>query len=382
LSQGDDPPIPDSLTETVAVQPIAELPIDWVKRLPGSNLLLEGKSYGRLLKADAQGLAVFFVGEQRASLHAARLDESGEILQQQEVPFPAGWSGGADTIIGIRGIDDGLCWRVCVRDSRLAFTAAWTTRAFEEGAAVVVQKLFFTEDLSAKPERYVLNGANDDILRDNNGDLYRLESPEDAAASLTKLDGATGKELWKLAGFEDPRLVSQETAPTLVGMQLDDGRLAIFSQPDDHLKGTFLTLVDSNGNRTPTNLGVSQGGLLFNAGNSLKYVFEQFGDIFISKISEPTFYSNVKFQRDEYTLLEPEAAAIDPAGAVYVATHSGSRLDPRPTICRTPASGGGECYTLPASAGDQVRLDGLIARENGELYIHSGFDLLHVKYPQ
>ena len=199
---------------------------------------------------------------------------------------------------------------------------------------------------------------------------------------MTKRDGVTGKELWKLAGFEDPRVFAPDTVLSLVGMPMDDGRLAIFSQPNDHLKGAVLTLVDAMGRRAPTNISFDQGGLLFNAGDSVKYVFEQLGDIFVSRASEPTFYTYVKFQRDDYTMLDPEAAAIDPSGAVYVATRSGSRLDPKPTICRTPATGGGECYTLPTHAGDMVRLDGLIARENGELYIHSGFDLLHVSYPQ
>ena len=180
LSQGDGPtgteslPIPESTFEVVAVQPIAELPINWVKRLPGSPQLLEGKSYGRLLKADAQGLAVFFVSEQRESLHVARLDQAGEVLQQQEIPSPEGWAGGADTIIGISGIDDGPCWRVCTREGGMAVTAGWATRMPVESVPWTMQKLFFTEDLSAAPERHVLNGGNDDVLRDSNGDLYML----------------------------------------------------------------------------------------------------------------------------------------------------------------------------------------------------------------
>lgn len=388
LSQGDDPsstedlPIPQSNTETVVVQPLAELPIEWIKRLPGPSTLLDGFS-NRLLKSDARGLAVFYVSEQRRSLHLARLDDVGEVVQQVDIPDPEGWAGGAETMIGFAGID-GPCWQVCAREDGISINAGWVTEQPVPGVDWIMQKLIYSEDLGAPPVRRTLPERDGDLLQDRNGDLYLLASSKEDGASVSKLDRGTGRELWKQGGFEDPRKFADDAELSLVGVPLDDGRLAIFSHPSDHTKGAYLTFFDAEGARTPTNIGLDQGAYLLNGGTHAKYVFEQLGNIFVADLSEPNYYETVQFQRDEYTLLEPEAAAIDPSGNVYVATHNGSRLDPKPTLCRAAASGTGECYTLPSNvrANEKLRFDSFVVRDNGDVYINSGHDLLHVKYPQ
>ena len=87
---------------------------------------------------------------------------------------------------------------------------------------------------------------------------------------------------------------------------------------------------------------------MFNAGGHATYVSNGNGDIAVLHVIEPDYYESVIFQRQNYTLLQPQAAAVDPAGNVYVLTYNGGRMEAQPTLCRAQVPNGGECYTLPA----------------------------------
>lgn len=148
-----------------------------------------------------------------------------------------------------------------------------------------------------------------------------------------------------------------------------------------------VSFLDSaTGKRTRSGLSLQTSGFLFSTGDHVTYVSAGNGDITVFNVIDPNYFESVVFQRQDYTLLEPRAAAIDPAGNVYFLTYSGGRSEAKPTLCRAQVPSGGECYFLPALIGpnsdDKLELNGLVALDNGELFVHSGFDLVHVTYPQ
>lgn len=203
-SDGEEPSMPESESARVDVQPLAELTLDWVKRLPGPATLVNG-SHNRVLRSDKLGPLVFFNSDQRRSVHVARIDSAGEMVQPAlEVPAPDGWNGGDETIASIAEI----CSGVCTHDGSASISVGWATETFKDDVSWTQQQLLFSEDLSAAPERRDVGqrGEISNLVRDSNGDLYEFHA--DPEHHVTKLDGDTGRALWEQGGFLRGAVVS------------------------------------------------------------------------------------------------------------------------------------------------------------------------------
>jgi hypothetical protein len=374
LSKPEDkeaPGYPEWKMEAVEVRPTETLSIDWVKRLPGP---LDPGLSSRVLQSDATGKLVLFVlNDDKQAFSVARLNDAGDVLEKVSVAAPDGWTVDSATRVGLGGPG-----AVIPIDGSVGVKASWFTQLADQ--PTLLQKLIFSPDIKQPPKRWDLaNGAIDDVHQDINGDLYVVQSDPDN--HVTKLDAETGAELWTQTDFPQARPSSTPPRLELAGVPLDDGRVVALSEPVESATENAVSFLDATGKRTKTQTTVPTGGFLLNAGDHATFVTGDVGDVMVIKLVDPSHNESVQFLRNDYALLWPEASAIDPAGNVYFGTHNGSRLDPKPTLCRAHASGGGNCYTLPATDA-AFTFNEIIARDNGELFIHSDSDLIHVTYPQ
>jgi hypothetical protein len=247
------------------------------------------------------------------------------------------------------------------------------------------KKLYFGNDLHA-PARLDRTGTNtttDDAVRDAQRNLYVVDS---AAHRVTKLEAGTGRTLWTRDDFIDSSPIDlAHTTLWIVAAALGDGRVAVaVDAPDLAAPGgagvMFLSLLDADGNATsvPWNPATSAATLL-PADDGVSVVASLNGDLQVVHVRDANHQKGVLFQRNDYTLLNRDGAASDGDGNVYVGTHSGSRDEPKPTLCRANIDdGGGSCYTLPTA----IKFDQIVARKGGDVFIRSGAQLIHVAYPQ
>lgn len=387
--RADSPPIPEGTYETVATQPLSELRPEWDLPLPtpGGGYVDDGRSSPILQTDDDGNLVYFWMQRSTRRLYVFPIGDDGTMGAKFEVPKPTAWNmyPSPEVALPCEG-------QVCVNERGPSVQVKWIANCGPDGSETCSkrEKLFYGTDLSAPQTRRDLSAeAVQDVLRDRHSNLYVVTSG--AEGSVRKLEAQTGKTEWERSDFDtDTAFDGKDYEFSLTGVPLDDGRFVVATQARElAFAGTPVVVhfIDADGSVQGGSMVFEAArSFLLNAGDRAVFVTSVMGDLVVTSMSDALHFKAVQFLRDGYTSLDAEAAAVDPSGNVYVGTHSGSRTDSTPTLCRVTVEGSGSCYALPPIVGMERRepwsFGQMVAREGGELFIRSGTRLVRLVYPE